>query len=218
MEIKEIYTRLLEEFDHQGWWPINNKYFPKDYSHSNSEKKVLEICIGAILTQNTNWKNVEKALSELNKNNLINLENLKKIDVKKLAEIIKSSGYNNQKARKLKEFVKFLESKKEINRESLLEIWGIGPETADSILLYAYKKPVFVIDAYTKKIMNRIGFKESSYEELQNLFMKNLPKDNNLFNEFHALLVKLGKDLCKKEPICDKCPLNKNCKFSKISS
>ncbi|MBI2672417.1 endonuclease [Candidatus Woesearchaeota archaeon] len=213
-KILEIYNILLKEFRHQGWWPINQKYLPADYSKPETEEEILEICLGTILTQNTSWKNVEKALVNLQKNNLFNLKNLQKIDVKKLAEIIKSSGYNNQKARKIKEFINFLESKKEITRENLLKIWGIGPETADSILLYVYKKPYFVIDAYTKRIFNRLGFKEAKYEELQNLFIKNLEKNHRIYNEYHALLVKLGKDICKTKPLCDKCPLNKICKYN----
>ncbi|MEK6861755.1 MAG: hypothetical protein AABY07_07330 [Nanoarchaeota archaeon] len=213
-KIQDIYSILLKEFKPQGWWPIRSTYFPEEYSRALSEEEILEICLGAILTQNTSWKNVEKALENLNKNNLIDLERLNKIDIKELAGIIKSSGYNNQKARKIKEFVKFLKSGKEVNRENLLQIWGIGPETADSILLYAYKKPFFVIDAYTKRIINRIGFKENKYEDMQDLFVNNLQEDYKLFNEYHALLVKLGKDICKKKPLCEKCPLNKRCTFN----
>ena len=177
-QILEIYGILLKEFKEQGWWPVFRNYFP-NYIKPENNKEILEICLGAILTQNTSWKNVEKALDELRKDNLIDLDNLKKIDVNKLALIIKSSGYNNQKARKIKEFIKFLVSGKKINRENLLGVWGIGYETADSILLYAYKKPVFVIDAYTKRIMNRIGFKEDNYSDSQELFMNNLEKDLN---------------------------------------
>ena len=213
-KIQEIYTILYKEFKEQGWWPVGNKYHA-NYIKPENEKEIFEICLGAILTQNTSWKNVEKALENLNKNNLIDLEKLNNIDIKKLAETIKSSGYNNQKARKIKEFVNFLKSGKEINRENLLKIWGIGPETADSILLYAYKKPFFVIDAYTKRIFQRIGFKEDKYEEMQDLFMKNLQEDHKIFNEYHALLVKLGKDTCRKEPLCEKCPLNKICELGR---
>jgi endonuclease-3 related protein len=213
-KIQLIYLILLKEFKEQGWWPVENKYHA-NYIKPENKKEILEICLGAILTQNTTWKNAEKALEDLNKNNLIDLEKLNKIDTKGLAETIKSSGYNNQKARKIKEFAKFLISKKEINRENLLQIWGIGPETADSILLYAYKKSFFVIDAYTKKILNRIGFTENSYVELQKLFINNLKEDYKIFNEYHALLVKLGKDTCKKEPLCEKCPLNRICDYSR---
>jgi len=212
-KILAIYHILLKEFKAQGWWPINQKYSSNNYSKPETEKEIIEICLGAILTQNTTWKNVEKSLIKLERNNLIDVNNLNKIETEKLSLIIKSSGYNNQKAKKLKEFTKFLVSKKEITRENLLNIWGIGPETADSILLYAYKKPFFVIDAYTKRIFSRLGFKENKYDELQKLFTKNIPEDYKFYNEYHALLVKLGKDICKKEPLCNICHLNKFCKY-----
>lgn len=129
--------------------------------------------------------------------------------------IIKSSGYHNQKAKKLKEFTKFYSKNNELTRDKLLGIYGIGKETADSILLYACKKPYFVIDAYTKRIMNRLGFKEETYNEFQSLFMKNLDNDHKLFNEFHALIVRHGKETCKKNPLCNKCCLNKICEYGK---
>ncbi len=217
-KINQIYNILYKSFEPQGWWPIKNNYFSNDFSHPDSEEEILEICIGAILTQSTNWKNAEKSLQELNKYKLIDLKNLRKINTSKLAEIIKSSGYNNQKSMKIKEFVEFLNSKKEITRENLLNIWGVGPETADSILLYAYRQPYFVIDVYTKRIMQRLGFKENKYEELQLLFMNNLEKDFKIYNEFHALLVELGKKYCKNKPLCQNCPLNKICKFGSIGS
>ena len=181
----------------------------------------------AILTQNTNWKNVEKAIVKLNKNNFIDAKTIIKINNKKLAQIIKSSGYHNQKAKKLKNFCNFLINRYDGSlkkffknnikklREELLSINGIGPETADSIILYAAKKPIFVIDAYTKRIMNRIGYKEVAYEELQKLFMKNLKNSERLFNEYHALLVELGKNICKKIPLCEKCPINNHCDYYK---
>jgi endonuclease III related protein len=199
-----------------------NKYeLPKvDISEVRKEK----IC-SLILTDNTSWKNVEKAVSQLNKNQLIDITKILDADNKKLAEIIKPSGYYNQKAKKLRNFSLFLIEnyygslklffKNDIVklREELLSVNGIGPETADSIILYAAQKPIFVIDAYTRRIMGRIGFKEESYEDLQRLFMDNLELDERLFNEYHALLVELGKNTCKKTPLCDKCPLNKNCNY-----
>jgi len=183
--ILEFYDLLLKKYGSQGWWPVQG----------NNSK--LEICIGTILTQNTSWKNVEKVIKILNKENLINIEALSEISTKKLALLIKSSGYYNQKARKIKEFIKFLNSDKEITRENLLSIWGIGKETADSILLYAYGEPYFVVDAYTKKIFSRLGYcnKDIKYEELQKLIIDNIPKDVNLYKEFHALLVRHGKEL-----------------------
>lgn len=180
-----------------------------------------------ILTQNTSWKNVEKAIVELNKNSLIDVDKIIRIENKKLAEIIKSSGYHNQKAKKLKNFCSFLlksyngklkllfNNDIEKLRKELLSVNGIGPETADSIILYAAKKPIFVIDAYTKRIMQRIGCKEYEYDELQELFMQNLNNSERLFNECHALLVELGKNICKKEPLCGKCPINDLCSYYK---
>jgi len=202
-KLKLIYDKLFEAFGTQNWWP-----------YTDEKNKKLEVSIGAILTQNTNWQNVEKALDNLKKQNLLSSKGLEDIKIKRLAALIKSSGYYNQKAKKIKSFIKFLKSNKSINRESLLSIWGVGPETADSILLYAYDQPIFVVDAYTKRIMNRLGFKEGTYDELQKLFMQNLPNNVQLYNEYHALLVKLGKDFCKTKPLCEECPLKNNvCKF-----
>lgn len=161
-----------------------------------------------ILTQNTSWKNVEKAIKNLKEKNFLNKETIQNIPEKELALLIRPAGYYNQKARKLKAFVKF---DGRITRENLLNIWGLGPETVDSILLYAYNKPIFVIDAYTKRVMNRLGYKEQTYDELQSLFMKSLPEDTQLFNEFHALLVELGKNYCKTKPLCEECPIKKDC-------
>lgn len=203
-KIKLIYEKLEKEFGFQSWWP------------TVSSNKRFEISMGAILTQNTSWNNVEKAIKNLEKFNFLNKEAIKQINEEELGQLIRSSGYYKQKAKKLKSFVEFLDSGKEINRENLLQVWGIGKETADSILLYAYNKEIFVIDAYTKRIMSRLGFEFSDYNELQEIFMKNLPKDYKLFNEFHALLVKLGKEYCKKKPKCKECCLNGECKFNSI--
>lgn len=205
-KINNIYNILFKEYSQRNWWP------------TKTSNKRFEISIGAILTQNTNWKNVEKAINNLIENKLLSKESISKIETKKLAKIIKSSGYHNQKAKKLKEFIKFLDSKKEINRNNLLNVWGIGKETADSILLYAYNKKIFVIDAYTKRIFNRIGFNEQDYDELQNLFMNNLKKDVDLYKEYHALLVEHGKNICKTKPLCNKCCLNKICNYPRIIS
>ncbi len=204
-KILQIYGRLCKAFGKQNWWPTISK---------NGK---FEIIIGAILTQNTSWKNVERAIENLNNANLIDIERLSKVNVKKLGALIKSAGYYNQKAERLKIIAKFLKENRNPTREELLNVKGIGPETADSILLYAFNRPVFVIDAYTKRIMQRIGFKEESYEQLQNLFESNLPKKSRLFNEYHALLVELGKSYCKKIPLCKECPIKGMCKrYKKI--
>ena len=203
MKTIQIYNILEKNYGEQGWWPTisSNRHF--------------EIIVGAILTQNTSWKNVETAIKNLDKFNFLRKESIKQLDEELLGQLIKSSGYFKQKARKLKNFVEFLDSGKEITRENLLNIWGVGKETADSILLYAYDKPVFVIDAYTMRIMKRLGFKFRDYDELQELFIKELPMDAKLFNEFHALFVKLGKETCKSKPLCGNCCLKEKCKYFK---
>ena len=228
--LNKIYSKLYSHFGPQFWWPVTKEGDITPKYHKNiqlTEKQKLEICFGAILAQNTNWKNVEKAIIELNKNNLIDVNKIIKIHDKKLAKIIKSSGYHNQKAKKLKNFCYFLlknyngnlkklfDNDIKILRKELISVNGIGPETADSIILYAAKKPIFVVDAYTKRAINRIGFKESEYHEIQDLFMQNLPNSEKLFNECHALIVELGKSICKKIPLCEKCPINSDCDFHK---
>lgn len=229
-KLEVIYKNLYSHFGPQHWWPVTKEkeINPKYHQNINlTEKQQLEICFSAILTQNTSWKNVEKAIINLNKNKLIDLKKVKNIKNKKLALIIKSSGYHNQKAKKLKNFCDFLfknyngslkklfEKNIQKLREELLSVNGIGPETADSIILYAAKKPIFVVDAYTRRIMQRIGYKEKTYEELQKLFMGSLQNSEKLFNEYHALLVELGKIVCKKEPLCSKCPAISYCNHGK---
>lgn len=202
-----LYRALYKSFGRQRWWPADSAF---------------EVMVGAILTQNTNWANVEKAISKLRRHKLLNAHSLNLLSIRRLANLIRSAGYYNIKAVRLKEFLRFLseDCSFDINRLSrrnvgtlrrdLLAVKGIGPETADSMLLYALNKPVFVVDAYTKRILSRHSFidEDASYEGVQNLFMQNLPKDVKLFNEFHALLVRLGKDYClKNKPRCEICPL-----------
>jgi len=203
MELQKIYNKLEEKYGYQEWWP------------TISSNKKLEIIIGAILTQNTSWSNVEKAIKNLDKFNFLRKEAIKQLNEEDLGNLIKSSGYYKQKAKKLKNIIEFLDSNKEVNRENLLNIWGIGKETADSILLYGYEKPIFVIDAYTIRIMERLLEEKFDYDNLQNLFMKELPNESKLFNEFHALFVKHGKEICSKNnPKCKECCLKKECKFN----
>jgi len=202
-----VYQKLYSRFGPQHWWPAQTPF---------------EVMVGAILTQNTNWSNVERALINLKQNNVLAAGKLYRLPKIKLAKLIRSAGYYNIKAKRLKEFLKFfftvyhgnLNKMSRVStgilREQLLSVSGIGPETADSILLYAIKKPVFVIDAYTKRILTRHEFipEDSSYPDVQNLFIQNLKKDVKLFNEYHALLVRLGKDFCfKSNPKCHICPL-----------
>ncbi len=206
-KLKSIYRKLYAHFGPQQWWPADSAF---------------EVMVGAILTQNTNWSNVEKAIVNLKKHKALEPRKLYNLPDKKLAQLIRPSGYYNIKTKRLKEFLKFFihnsgASIKKISqvrlptlRRGLLSVKGIGPETADSILLYALDKPVFVIDAYTKRILSRHKLLNdgATYDEAQEIFMLNLGKDVKLFNEFHALLVALGKNYClKSKPKCLGCPL-----------
>lgn len=201
-----IFFKLYSFYGPQKWWPGDTPF---------------EIAIGAILTQNTNWSNVQKAIENLKKEGILSPEGLNKISDKRLSQLIKPSGYYNLKTKRIRAFLDFLfdhchgslkmiKNKKTSKlRELLLSIYGIGPETADSILLYALEKPVFVVDAYTKRVLSRHNIlnHDASYEEYQNLFHNELGPDVQLYNEYHALFVKVGKDYCKPKPLCADCPL-----------
>ncbi|MCD6215852.1 MAG: endonuclease III domain-containing protein [Candidatus Aenigmarchaeota archaeon] len=204
--LKKVYEILLNRFGPQGWWPVYSK------------NKKYEICIGAILTQNTAWNNVEKALSNLRKDNLLEPKEILRISEKKLKRLIKPAGFFNQKAKRIKRFTKFFLDNPDPTREELLAIKGIGPETADSILLYAFNKPEFVIDAYTKRIFSRFGLiKTQKYSKIKLLFEKRIKKDVKIYKEYHALIVKLAKEYCRKKPICERCPLKNICKKTESS-
>ncbi len=204
--IASFYEAMLRRYGPQGWWPAETE---------------LECILGAILTQNTSWKNVEKAIGNLKRAGLISIDKLASIPTETLAKLIRPSGYFNQKARRIKSFIHFViesydgEPKKMFEedtdklREKLLSIKGVGPETADSILLYAGKKPVFVVDAYTYRVLLRHGLisEDAGYEDIQKLFLRSLPKDQSLFSEYHALLVRVGKEHCRKKAVCSGCPL-----------
>ena len=202
----KIYKGLYDAYGPRHWWPGETPF---------------EVMVGAILTQNTSWKKVEKAIDRLKEKGLLNSTEIRKLRKNQLASLIRSSGYYRIKAERLKAFVNFLFEHYDGNlnrmkteeiktlREKLLGVKGIGPETADSILLYGLQKPIFVVDAYTKRILSRLGIvpEKASYEAIQNLFMDHLPHDERFFNEYHALLVHLGKNVCKKIPECDMCPI-----------
>lgn len=209
-ELLKIYSILLNHFGKQHWWPGSTPF---------------EVVIGAILTQSTNWGNVEMAIKNLKKEKVLSPKGLYNIPQKELEKLIKPSGYFRAKAKKVKSFVAHLmkNHKGSIKRmfdqpipklrAELLDVYGIGPETADSITLYAAHKPSFVVDAYTVRIGNRLKlFNTSNYHEIKDYFEKNLPKSVKLYNEFHALLVALGKYYCRKtRPKCKECPLSKTC-------
>ncbi|NOZ68916.1 MAG: endonuclease III domain-containing protein [Deferribacteres bacterium] len=205
--LMDIFNRLYGFFGPQNWWPGETPF---------------EIAVGAVLTQNTNWGNVEKAIKNLKRNGKLSAKALHEMPQEELASLIKPAGYFNIKAKRLKHFLSFLAvnykgSMKRLGKEdlhalrkSLLDVNGIGPETADSILLYALGKPVFVIDAYTKRVLQRHGLvpEQATYHDMQSLFHENLPPDVDLFNEYHALFVVLGKHYCRPKPQCGGCPLN----------
>ncbi|HAL45069.1 MAG: endonuclease [Planctomycetes bacterium GWF2_42_9] len=205
-KIQQIYESLFKRFGPQFWWPGETKD---------------EIIVGAILTQNTNWQNVEKAIANLKQASVMSLEKLHDLPQDEIAELIRPAGYYNIKAKRLKNFLNWLfethnGSLEEIQamrtdslREELLSVNGVGRETADSILLYALEKPVFVVDAYTYRIATRHHLiePECDYEQLRSLFEDNLETDVKLFNEYHALIVYAGKEFCRPRPKCSGCPL-----------
>ena len=206
--LRKIYAKLFKEFGPQRWWPARTKF---------------EVVVGAILTQNTKWGNVEKAIHRLKAAGALSERALRDIPVTKLAALIKPAGYFNVKARRLKNFIRFMfdeygGSLKAMGREDwpklrekLLAVNGIGPETANSILLYALDKPVFVVDAYTKRFLYRHNLVDhkADYHRVQELFMSAFDHDVAMFNEYHALIVALGKNYCKPAPSCERCPLNR---------
>jgi len=197
--LKRIYDRLLEEYGEQGWWPLLKDgeicYHTKDYSFPRSEDERFEIICGALLTQNTNWKNVEMALINLKNNNLLSADTISKCNIDLLKECIKPAGYFNQKAERLRMLAEFFIGLEGVpSRDELLSLKGVGLETADSILLYGYSVPTFVVDAYTKRIVRRLGLVNSDdYDEIKSFFKNNLDEDYKVYQEFHALLVEHAK-------------------------
>jgi len=206
-KLRGIYKKLYSHFGPQAWWPGDTQ---------------AEVIVGAILTQNTNWQNVSKAIANLKSAQALTLKRLYRLPQEKLARLIRPSGYYNIKAKRLKCFITFLfkryggnlsrmfSGRLEALRQEILSVKGIGPETADSILLYAGGLPIFVVDAYTKRIFSRhkIITEDLDYSQVQRIFMRSLKKDVKLYNEYHALIVRLGKDMCKKNnPRCQICPL-----------
>lgn len=205
MTVEEKYNELLKKHGKQGWWPLQDLvseknpfgYHPGNYFYPKTAQQSFEIGVGAILTQNTAWKNVQKALDGLLKINCLTPEKLNKVNEEKLKQAIRPAGYFNQKAKKLKVFTAFfLELQDTPTREELLNLWGIGPETADSILLYAYGNPVFVVDAYTRRIFSAEGLIEGNenYDKIREMFENNLPQDYRVYQEYHALIVEEGKN------------------------
>ncbi len=211
--LQNIYHQLIERYGPQHWWPAEAPF---------------EVMAGAILTQSAAWLNAEKAIANLKAAKALSPQALRRFSLPELATLIRPCGYYNAKAGKLKSLAHWLGEYYEDNlsklfanstdqlRQQLLSIHGIGQETADSIILYAANKPIFVIDAYTRRIINHNGLNpgNNSYSAYQSLFMDNLPADARLFNEYHALLVCLGKNVCRSHPLCQQCCLRSICHFS----
>ena len=229
--LNQIYKILLKNYGYQGWWPLLDVkgsnptktgwikgYHPKDYNFPKNDAQRFEIIVGAILTQNTSWVQVEKALLNLKKKSILSYKGIIEANIEDIKLAIKPAGYFNQKAERLKTiaewFSKKIENKSKPTRQELLKIKGVGKETADSILLYAYSIPEFIADAYTRRIANRIfGIKED-YDEVKEFFERNLKKDFKIWQEYHALLVEHAKRYCQKKPKCEGCVLNSLCNFS----
>ncbi len=208
--LRRVYDRLLKRFGHAGWWPGETPF---------------EVCVGAILTQNTSWTNVEKALDALRRHELLSFRKLRAVPVSRLARLIRSSGYYNVKARRVRAFLDFLDQEYAGRvermaeedpgglRAKLLGVDGIGRETADSIALYAAGHPFFVVDTYTRRVFARLGLLDGDepYDTIQRFFMERLPPTTPLYNDFHAQIVRLGKDVCRPRPRCEACPLEGLC-------
>jgi endonuclease-3 related protein len=212
MPLRKVYDKLLAHYGPQHWWPGETPF---------------EVMVGAVLTQNTAWSNVEKAIANLVANNALAPEAILQAPVQQLAEWLRPSGYFNVKAGRLREFCRwYLErgglaalqslSTPELRHE-LLRVKGVGPETADDILLYAFARPVFVIDAYTRRLFSRLGTiqGDETYEELRAFFERGLGgaagENVGIFNEYHALIVIHAKEACRKQPLCKGCPLRRRC-------
>ena len=230
--INILYSNLLEQHGPQGWWPIVDMRLKDARYHLSTPRNdsdVFEIAVGAVLTQNIAWKNVVTAMVNLKQKRLLTAGAIIDAAHEEIAELIRPSGYYNQKTKKLKELSQWFIDRKSlvrsvsrydapVLREELLSITGIGPETADSILLYAFNKKIFVVDAYTRRILSRIGTLEGTetYHEIQSLFHENFTRGIGEYREYHALLVAHGKDVCTKTPCCSDCCLVSRCSEARI--
>jgi endonuclease-3 related protein len=207
-ELRAVFDQLLEEYGRQQWWPAQTRF---------------EVMVGAILTQNTAWANVERAIHNLKQAGALSLQGVLSLPIEQLAELIRPSGYFNIKAQRLRNLCNFLQESGGENalremdtpslRKALLAVNGVGPETADDILLYAFERPVFVIDAYTRRLFSRLGMADGSesYEQLGQGFESALGLDSALFNEYHGLIVRHAKEICGTKPNCNNCCLAERC-------
>lgn len=208
-QLMQVYQKLYGHYGAQQWWPADT---PE------------EIIIGAVLTQNTAWSNVEKAIANLRQAESLSLSAISQMPHDQLAQLIRPSGYFNVKSKRLQALCRWVEDQQGHQalslwstnrlREALLQVHGVGPETADDIILYAFERPVFVVDAYTRRLFFRLGiFAEQDYETLRALFESNLQSNAKLFSEYHALIVIHAKEVCRKKPLCDACVLSRDCSY-----
>ncbi|MBT4499616.1 MAG: endonuclease III domain-containing protein [Gemmatimonadetes bacterium] len=231
--LPNTYGLLFEHFGPQGWWPttprgeLRPRYYPEAFRDHLLPEEQWEIVVGAFLTQNTAWRNVELALGNLSAGGLLNLRGMHDLEWDELAALIRPSGFFNQKSSRLKQLASHIVDRYDGRidallsrpliglRRELLSTPGIGPETADSILLYAARYPFFVVDAYTRRIFGRLGLfdPDLNYAAIQSIFMDHLPQEVQLFDEYHALLVRLAVTYCKTRPQCENCCLQELCEY-----
>ena len=210
LPIPDIYDALLELYGPQNWWPADSPF---------------EVMAGAVLVQSTAWRNVEHAIGNLRSSDSLSPAAIRGMSIDALEQLVRPSGFYRVKARRLRALCEYLgeryvDSIEAMNerptgelRHELLDIYGIGEETADDILLYALDRPIFVVDAFTRRIFSRLGWcrQDSTYSDLQRMFHDNLPRDVVLYNEYHALIVRHGNTTCRKKPDCGNCPLLSDC-------
>jgi len=209
LSLVRLYQLLLDFYGYQGWWPVDEGYHATKGTDPRDE-----IIIGAVLTQNTAWRNVEKALENLKKYGELSLDFIRQVSTEELEELIRPSGFYRLKAQRLKHAAEFFNPTdvvEKVSREELLKIKGIGKETADAILLYAGGRMSFVIDAYTKRLFKRLYGLDGGYEDLKSYVEENIPKDLTIYKEFHALIDEHAKTYCKSAPRCGGCFLKNFC-------
>ena len=211
----EIYNILFKAYGRQRWWPVTPPAgeVPEYTGGPRNDSQRFEVAVGAVLTQNTAWRNAAQAIANLNRAGALEPGTLIAMDVKKLAALIRPAGYYNQKAERLVLLARYFQAGEIVTRESLLALNGVGPETADSILLYAFGRPHFVIDAYTRRIFTRLGLvdNEAKYDAVKETFEREIPRKVSIYKEFHALIVEHAKRHCRTKPVCEGCSLLHYC-------
>jgi endonuclease-3 related protein len=215
----ELYRIMREAYGPQRWWPVTPEggMMPEYSGGPRNEAQRFEVAVGAVLTQNTAWKNASRAIESLTAAGLLSPRALAAASEKRLAAFVRPAGYYNQKAARLKGLAEFFRSGTDITRDSLLALKGIGPETADSIMLYAFGRPYFIVDAYTRRIFGRAGLIDpgARYEEIRRRFEEGVPRSVRLYQEYHALIVEHGKRSCRVKPRCGECVVLRRCDWGR---